>query len=299
MRVDLRGAKQSAEIDAAAWYQTEADFDYLYGEVSTDGGKTWEQVGDPIDGDSQGWTNITFDLSKYLGDKVLFRYRYQTDGGTHLAGPFLDDVSLSVDGKQAWADDVESGAGDWTARGFTIMDGTVTVHSPNYYLAENRTYAGYDATLRTGPYQFGWTDSRPKWVERFPYQNGLLVWYNDSSYENNNTSAHPGHGLILPVDARPKPIVFDDGTLLGNRRQPFDATFGLEKTDAVTFHRLGKPVHVPSGKAIATFDDTDPNAYWSADNPQGSTMVAGTGTRIQVVKSDPLGNVMLVRVDFS
>jgi M6 family metalloprotease-like protein len=168
----------------------------------------------------------------------------------------------------------------------------------NYYIAENRTYTDYDEVLKTGPYQFGWSDTRPKWVERFPYQNGLLVWYVDESYSDNNTSTHPGHGLDLVVDARPKPIVFSDGTLLGNRRQPFDATFGQEKTDAVTFHRLGEPVHVPSQKALPVFDDTHAKAYYSKKNPGGSVMVAGTGTRIEVTKTDILGNFMTVKVTF-
>jgi M6 family metalloprotease-like protein len=168
----------------------------------------------------------------------------------------------------------------------------------NYYIAENRTYTDYDSTLKVGPYQFGWADSRPKWVERFPYQNGLLVWYVDESFGDNNTSSHPGHGLVLPVDARPKPIVFSDGTLLGNRRQPFDATFGLEKTDAVTFHRLGEPVHVKSQKAAPVFDDSHAKKYWSKNNPGGSVQVAGSGTRIEVTKTDILGNFMTVQVTF-
>lgn len=168
----------------------------------------------------------------------------------------------------------------------------------NYYIAENRTYTDYDSTLKTGPYNFGWLDSRPNWVERFPYQNGLLVWYVDESQKDNNTITHPGHGLDLPVDARPKPIVFPDGTVLGNRRQPFDATFGQEATNAVTFHRLGVPVKVPSTKAIPVFDDTHPNKYWSAKNPGGSVQVAGSGTHIQVAKTDALGEQMLVKVSF-
>jgi immune inhibitor A len=169
---------------------------------------------------------------------------------------------------------------------------------PNYYIAENRTYTDYDETLETGPYNFGWLDSRPKWVERFPYQNGLLVWYVDETYGDNNTISHPGHGLDLPVDARPQAITFPDGSLLGNRRQPFDATFGQEATDAVTFHRLGVPVHVPSTKAIPVFDDTHAKRYWSKKNPGGSVMVAGSGTRIQVVRTSPLGDEMLLRVTF-
>jgi M6 family metalloprotease-like protein len=168
----------------------------------------------------------------------------------------------------------------------------------NYYIAENRTYTGYDETLQTGPYVFGWTDTRPKWVKRFPYQNGLLVWYVDQTYGDNNTISHPGHGLDLPVDARPKAIKFSDGTLLGNRRQPFDATFGHESTDAVTFYRLGEGVKVPSQKAIAVFDDSRPKRYWSSENPMNSVMVAGSGTRIEVGKTNPLGTTMVVDVSF-
>jgi immune inhibitor A len=96
---------------------------------------------------------------------------------------------------------------------------------------------GYDETLKLGPYNFGWTNTKPDWVERFPYQDGLLVWYVNYAYDDNNTSEHPGGGLVLPVDARPTPIVFPGGALLSNRRQPFDATFGKQATDAVTFHR--------------------------------------------------------------
>jgi len=168
----------------------------------------------------------------------------------------------------------------------------------NYYIAENRTYSGYDATLRTGPYVFGWADTRPLFVKRFPYQNGLLVWYVDESFGDNNTISHPGHGLDLPVDARPKPIKFSDGTLLGNRRQPFDATFGPEKTDAVTFYRLGEAVHVPSQKPIMVFDDSQPKRYWDEDNPWNSVQVAGTGTRIEIAKTDALHNVMKLHVTF-
>ena len=110
----------------------------------------------------------------------------------------------------------------------------------DFYLAENRVYSGYDETLKTGPYNFGCGNTRPDWVERFPYQNGMLVWFANGEYADNNTSAHPGGGEVLPVDARPAPVMLlNGGALLGNRRQPFDATFGQEATDAVTFHRNG------------------------------------------------------------
>ena len=124
------------------------------------------------------------------------------------------------------------------------MNGTTNKDYPRFYLVENRVYSGYDTTLQTGPYNFGWADTKPDWVERFPYQNGMLVWYVDGSYADNNTSTHPGGGQALPVDARPAPVKFPTGQLLGNRRQPWDATFGQEKTDQVTFHRNGVPVTI-------------------------------------------------------
>ncbi|SNY47473.1 immune inhibitor A domain-containing protein [Paractinoplanes atraurantiacus] len=152
----------------------------------------------------------------------------------------------------------------------------------SYYAAEYRTYTGYDETLKLGPYNWGWADTKPDWAERFPYQDGLLVWYVNPAAGNNNTSRHPGVGLSLPVDARPKPVVFPDGVLLGNRRQPFDATFGLQSTDPVTFHRNGAAASVPRQKAIPVFDDSDPLRYYDSTNPQGSVKVAGAGVKLEV-----------------
>jgi len=123
-----------------------------------------------------------------------------------------------------------------------------------------------------------------------------LVWYSDGACTDNNTISHPGCGQTLPVDARPAPIMLDGGFMLGNRRQPFDATFGQEATDAVTFHRLGVATVVPSQPAIATFNDTDPNLYWSALNPMASTKVAGTGTKITVMGTSTTGDQLTVQV---
>ena len=106
-------------------------------------------------------------------------------------------------------------------------------------------------------------------MERFPFQDGLLVWAVDETYGDNNTIEHEGHGLALPVDARPAPFTYPDGTKPSNRRQPFDATFGLQATEAVSLHKqvvVGKgksqtveyvAATAPSNPGIPTFTDLD------------------------------------------
>ena len=169
-----------------------------------------------------------------------------------------------------------------------------------FYIAENRQYVGqYESTLRDGPYNFGWGLSRPDWVEHFPYQDGLLVTYWNTAQRNNNTSTHPGDGLILPVDARPAALRWSDGEVARNRLQTFDATFGVESTDPLSLHRETQGgmtlLDAPSRPAVRVFDDSDPLAYYDAANPRGSVKVAGSGTTIRVVQSNSQG-IMTVQV---
>ena len=176
-----------------------------------------------------------------------------------------------------------------------------------FYIAENRQYVGLDQTLAEGPYNFGWTSTKPDWVEHFPYQNGLSINYWNTAVSNNNTRTHPGTGRVLPVDAHPKALKFSDGFVARNRIQTYDATFGLEPTEAISLQRevAGAngavstfPLNVPSQSAVPLFDDTNPLAYWDAENPMGSVKVAGTGTTIRVVQSNRNG-IMTVEVNGS
>ena len=299
--LDLTSATSSAALSAWVWGNLEPDSDYLYGEVSTDNGATWHDAPAPIDG-RFGWTEKSWDLSAYKGQTVLFRLRVATDGGVSSEA-FIDDITVTLDGVAGAVDDVEAGAGAWSPNGFSISNGSTSKQVQDMYFAENRVYDNYDDTLRTGPYNFGVDFARPNWVERFPYQNGMLVWFANGEYTNNNTRTHPGGGQVLPVDARPAPVMLDksDGTQvrLGNRRQPFDATFGLEATDAVTFHYNGIATEVPSSAGVPVFDDRDPDRYWSSANPWASTKVAGSGTQMTVTRSSDGGNELQVKVTFA
>nr|WP_221935723.1 immune inhibitor A domain-containing protein [Janibacter cremeus] len=292
--IDLTDAG-SASVAAHMATDIEVGYDFLYTEVSTDGGQSWTEL-DEVDGGDLSWNEVEYDLSSYVGQPVQFRWRYQSDGGVAQDGAFIDDIEIVVDGATVLSDDVESGENGWAADGFTRMSGSTSVQVQNYYLAENRFYSGYDKYLKTGPYNFGWGTTRPNWVERFPYQDGLLVWYVNNAYTDNNTSQHPGYGQVLPVDARPEPVTFSNGAMLGNRRQPFDATFGTQRTDRVTFHNQGTAETVRSRHGKRLFRDSDPNRYWSEDNPLGSTKVAGSGTRIRVLAEQRHKDQMVVMV---
>ncbi|MDC5699132.1 immune inhibitor A, partial [Intrasporangium calvum] len=238
-------AASRVTITAKAWYDIEAGYDYLYGEYSLDGGATWKRTGRPIDGSSSGrWAGLRYSYTAN-GAPSLFRFRYQTDGGVHLPGAFVDDITIKAG--TTVVDDVESGVGDWTATGeWQISTGTVGGTFEQYYLVENREYVGYDVGLAHGPYQFSKGLTAPDWVEFFTFQNGMLVWYVDDSYEDNNVSAHAGGGAAMVVDARPTPFTYPDGTRPSNRRQPFDATFGLESTEATCLHKEVSVGHGPS-----------------------------------------------------
>lgn len=294
--IDLTGATAGS---VSAWIRTdlEADYDYLYAEVSTDG-TTWTQVGAPITGKTD-WTQVTYDLAQFAGQKVTFRFRSYTDGGTHGLGSFIDDITVTA-GDKVVTDDVENGDGGWAAKDFTRVGATNTVPVQSYYLAENRTYSGYDTFLKTGPYNFGFTGQKDDWVEHYPYQDGMLVWFHDGRYTDNNTSKHPGGGLILPVDARPQALRFASGAAASSRVQPFDATFGRQRTDKIVLHRNGtETLTVPSRPAIPVFDDSDPNGYYDVSMPSYSTKVAGSGTRIAVKKVSKDGTVLDVDVTFA
>lgn len=298
-------AQSRVTVTANAWYDIEADYDFLYAEFSTDNGQTWQPAGRPLSGEA-AWGQVRYSYNAN-GLASLFRFRYQTDGGVHNPGAFIDDVKISAGKSIVLADDMESGQGEWLAGGqWQLSTGSVTQTTEHYYLVENREYLGFDATLQEGPYAFTKAITAPDWVEFFKYQNGMLVWYVDDAFADNNVSAHPGAGAALPVDARPAPLTWSDGTMPGNSRQPFDATFGLEATDVVCINKevQSGTKHASTTETLAAcatsedpiriFDDTDPLAYYSADNPSGSVKVAGHGVQISVMSD--VGDDLAIQV---
>ena len=305
----------AGSLTAKVRYDIEADFDYAFVEASTDGGATWVPVrtnhSDPASSDQSGFnssgtgmsgvsagyaTGAYVDLTATLpsGTNAL-RLRYQTDGALTRPGFSIDEIAIG--GTVVGGAEADEG---WTFDGFSRTTGTEESFHFNAYVLENRQYDGYDASLRTA-YNFGFLDSRPDWVEHYPYQNGLLVSYWDTSFNDNNVGDHPGGGLILPVDAHPTFHHSYDGHLIRNRTLTYDSTFGLERTQSITVHKDSRPTTIPSAPAVPLFDDT--MDWWFNSDQHAATGshvgryqpgwygvdVPKTGTTVRVVSTSRRG----------
>jgi immune inhibitor A len=171
---------------------------------------------------------------------------------------------------------------------------------------ENRTFATYDKSLKLGPYNFGFPASPDK-VEHFSNEDGLLVWYWNTQYSDDNVGDHPGEGEILPVDAHPTINKWADGTQMRPRINSYDSTFGLERTHSITLHNPADGVAktIPSQWGNPLFDDT--KSYWVSGDPSdaagngryqaewNSVKLPGVGVKVRVLLN--LGDWMVLKIN--
>jgi immune inhibitor A len=304
----------TVSLTAKVNYDIELDWDYAYLTVngipvatslSTNTSPNGQNFGNGITGSSGGnWVDLTADLSAYAGQTVTLGFRYWTDAATTYKGILVDNIAitgLTMDG-------AETDPG-WTYTGFVRTTGTTTMSFFNAYFTEYRQYYGYDASLKTGPYNFGFLDnaSLQNWVERFPYQAGLLVWYYDTSFADNNIGdnclAGRCGGLFLPVDSHPQLLLRpDNGKVWRPRIQAYDSTFGLTSTPVITLHANSIAQTYGGLPANPLFDDTQ--SYWVdpattpgiGNNGWASVIVPHTGTTIRVVSISARDGFMQVQV---
>ena len=310
-RQDIAVPASGATLTMQIAYNTEEDFDLAFVEVESPAGSDdWVALPtsgvDPDTGtaaesgiDGYGdYAPATFDLAPWAGQTIGLRIRYVTDGAVMGANPsagwsgvLVDDIAITSDAMTILADGAESPPNGWTADGFSSVGTTGTTLKSHYYLASYRSYRLFDRYLRSGPFLFG-NPANPNRVDRYPYQDGLLVNYWNTAVEDNDTVLHPGYGLILPVDAHPEVFTFL-GIPFPGREQHYDATFGLQRTDKFVLPAFGVPQVIPSREARPVFDDTDPLRFYTpfadAGIPWVGVIVAGAGVRLEVEQQSPTG----------
>ncbi|HPC84125.1 MAG TPA: immune inhibitor A [Thermoanaerobaculaceae bacterium] len=192
---------------SAAW-DIEQGWDFLWVQVSADNGSTWTTLanahttctheagwvggsyGFPNDmcaagiggftGRSAAWPAYqteVFSLEPFAGKSVLLRLWYMTDSGVLGAGPFIDGVTVSG---TSFADDAEGDDSRWRYAGGWRRYGTTRPFSHNLYLQWRNVGAsgGYDRALGDPRWRFG------------PANTGMLVWYNNNLYTENEVNDH-------------------------------------------------------------------------------------------------------------
>jgi immune inhibitor A len=300
-------------------YNIESGWDYAYLTVngnpvptnrSTTTNPNGQNFGNGITGNygsTSTWMPLTADLSGFAGQTVTIGFRYWTDGFTAgnsgnplTPGFYVDDIAITglpVDGAETdagWTYATNSTSGV----GFHATTGEEEFAYFNAYVLENRQYLGYDDSLRTGPYNFGFLNTMPNWVEHFNYEDGLLVSYWNEEFgedQNNNVGDHPGEGFLLPVDAHPDLEHWSNSDeLMRPRILSRDSTFGLSGVPSITLHNNGAPTVLPAKPAVSVFDDS--REYWFNSDAHGTTPnhpgryqpgwasvdVPSTGTRVTV-----------------
>jgi hypothetical protein len=128
---DLSSVRE-ATLSFWTWYDLEADYDFAYVSLSTDGGATWRLLlpdngtagdygpafngrSDAVRGQVNGWLREEIALDAFTGQPVLIRFEVLSDGGLSGAGFALDDLAIPEIG---YASDVEGGPDGWEAAGF-------------------------------------------------------------------------------------------------------------------------------------------------------------------------------------
>ncbi len=209
-------------------YTIEADWDYGFVEVSTDGGTTWAEQKVYNAAGTRGhharWlrrperpdgrlrrqevrpdrrqrrlaARTTSTSRRSPAQNIKLRLRYATDEAFLERGWFADDFSVTNGATTCWSDNTDTNNG-WTntVASFTGTDGCGLEARPgksqaaHYYLAEWRNLDGFDKGLHYA-YDSTYTPTTPgtggAWrVEKVKYNApGMLVWYRDTSYGNDN-----------------------------------------------------------------------------------------------------------------
>ncbi len=223
------GASLSFEIA----FMTEYLWDFLWIQASDDQGATWKILtnahtvcehasdwighfnGFPNDTCAKGiggfsgtsenyplYNTETFDLDDYAGKSILLRFWYMTDMVTNEAGPYIDDIVIMSDSETIFSDNAENGDSDWDYADAWERNDGLQYFTHNYYIQWRNVSetGGFDSVLGH--------DLDP----RGPAGKGMLVWYNNNYYQDNEIynylqdgPSFGPKGVMLVVDAHPEP----------------------------------------------------------------------------------------------
>ncbi|MBI6872056.1 immune inhibitor A domain-containing protein [Clostridium aciditolerans] len=195
--------------------------------------------GNGITGSSNGkWVDANFDLKDFLGKEIELRIFNWTFDMSKYPGIYIDDVNITVDNKIVISDGAEDKATTaFNLNDFVVTDGTNT--GTHTYMLELRNHHNSHIDNALGGGLFRYLPAAKAPVYDLVHDPGLLVWYENGEYKEQETKDHLGYAMTGIVDADQNPIAATktDGTKSSDvaTYQMRDAAFGLREQTPFKF----------------------------------------------------------------
>lgn len=217
---------------------------------------------------TEGWVDLTFDVTAYAGQSVTFSLNYETDQSVGGYGFVADDIVVKQSGATIHTDGAEA-ADAVTLDGFSRASDKAPGLPQNYWI-QLRSANGRDAGL-------GNTFNSP----------GVLVWFGNENYSDNKVGVddHPGFGFTGVVDADQN-IIMDGSSIGSTLSQIRDAAFSIynQKTSSADNHL----------SAISVFDDS--NDYSSPQQPASGLVLPEHGFKMEVIEQASNSSTAIVKL---
>ena len=284
--VDLP-ASGTLELSMKAHWDIEVDWDYLLVKAndnvlsgnhtkannSQHAGVTNFITGKSIDisgaEGSEGWVDLTFDVSAYAGQTVTFSFNYETDQSVGGYGFIADDIVVTQSSSVIYSDGAEV-ADTVTLNGFSRASDKAPGLPQNYWI-QLRGFNGRDSGFNN-------TFNSP----------GVLVWFGNENYSDNKVGPndHPGYGFTGVVDADQN-IIMNGANPGSTLTQIRDAAFSLynQKSTSNDNHLT----------AISVFDDS--NDYSSPEQPASGLVLPTHGFSMEVLQQAANSSTAKVRLN--
>ncbi|MFN4290175.1 MAG: immune inhibitor A domain-containing protein [Permianibacter sp.] len=216
---------------------------------------------------SASWALQTFSLAAYKGQTVTIEFEYVTDQAVGDYGMVIDALTVTGGGNTAFSADAESD-GQVTLNGFSRV-GAQREGLPQQYYVQLRNHSGVDAGLAAES-----------------YDDGVVLWFADPNYNDNNVETHPGHGFLGVVDA--------DQVLMRSGSRKLESS--LQVRDAA-FRRMTQTAKANDNHLAAIFSFDDRYDYSSPESPQSGLVLPEHKLVMSVVEQ--AGNSSTARIYLS
>lgn len=211
------------------------------------------------------WVNLSFDLSAFSGQTVTISIRYKTDAYETLYGFVADDLKITNGSAVVWQDNADSQV-TVDLNGFSRIDNTRPALA-TYYLVEQRKHTGNDSALQD-----------------YGYHEGVLMWYINPNYTDNNSSDHPGYGYAGVVD-NDQNLIKPSGSVGDTFYQLRDAALRIADQPSTNGDN--------NLQAVSRFNDSQ--SYQSNEQPQAGMILPQQGLEISLTAVNNASAEMVIR----